>query len=59
MFLCMWNRMCNFLGIIFNFYVNLYVFNSERVVLQKRQVTVLPWGVATGIVRGAPQSLDC
>ena len=40
MFLCMWNRICLFLGIIFNFYFDLYVFNSGRVVLQKRQVIV-------------------
>ena len=33
MFLCMWNRICIFLGIIFNFYFNLYVFSSGRVLL--------------------------
>ena len=34
MFLCMWNRICIFLGITFNFYFNLCVFNNKRAVLQ-------------------------
>ena len=33
-FLCMWNRICIFLGITFNFYFNLCVFNNKRAVLQ-------------------------
>ena len=44
MFLCLWNRICIFLGIIFNFYFNLHVFNSGRVVLQKRQVIATSLG---------------
>ena len=61
----MWNRICIFLAFIFNFYFNLYVFSSGKVVLQKRQVIVTSLGcrcrhsVRWGGAGGAPQSPDC
>ena len=41
LYLCIWNKMSVFLGNILILYFTSYVFNSLRIVLQKRQVTFL------------------
>ena len=54
MLLCICNRICIFLAIIFNFYFNLYVFNSGKIVVQKCQVTVTSLGYHCRHSEGRP-----
>ena len=59
MFLCMWNGICIFLGIIFNF-ILIYMYSIVgELCFKNAKWLLLPWALAAGIVRCAPQSLDC